>query len=65
MLRASRHGGHMSNPTRGKHAPAPHTGEHLHLADRFVAHNYYPLPVVLAEAEGAWVTDVDRRGYPD
>ena len=55
----------MSNPTRGKHAPAPHTGEHLHLADRFVAHNSYPLPVVLAEAEGARVTDVDRRGYPD
>ena len=55
----------MSNPTRGKHAPAPHTEEHLHLADRFVAHNYYPLPVVLAEGEGAWVTDVDGSLYLD
>jgi len=55
----------MSNPTRGKHAPAPHTEEHLHLADRFVAHNYYPLPVVLAEGEGAWVTDVDGSRYLD
>ena len=55
----------MSNPTRGKHAPAPHTEEHLHLADRFVAQNYYPLPVVLAEGEGAWVTDVDGSLYLD
>jgi ornithine--oxo-acid transaminase len=29
------------------------------------AHNYHPLPVVIAEAEGAWVTDVDGRRYVD
>jgi ornithine--oxo-acid transaminase len=29
------------------------------------AHNYHPLPVVIAEAEGAWVTDVDGRRYLD
>ncbi len=29
------------------------------------AHNYQPLPVVIAEAEGAWVTDVDGRRYLD
>ena len=50
---------------RGKQSPAPQTEEHLHLADRFVAHNYYPLPVVVAEAEGAWVTDVDGNRYLD
>ena len=55
----------MATATRGKHAPAPQTEEHLHLADRHVAHNYYPLQVVLAEAEGAWVTDVDGRRYLD
>ena len=55
----------MSDPTRGKQAPAPQTEEHLYLAERFVARNYYPLPVVLAEAEGAWVTDVDGRRYLD
>jgi len=55
----------VSDPTRGKQAPAPQTEEHLYLAERFVAHNYYPLPVVLAEAEGAWVTDVDGRRYLD
>jgi ornithine--oxo-acid transaminase len=29
------------------------------------AHNYHPLPVVVAQAEGAWVTDVDGRRYLD
>ena len=29
------------------------------------ARNYAPLPVVIAEAEGAWVTDVDGRRYLD
>ncbi len=29
------------------------------------AHNYHPLPVVISEAEGAWVTDVDGRRYLD
>jgi ornithine--oxo-acid transaminase len=34
-------------------------------AERYTAHNYHPLPVVVAEAEGAWVTDVDGRRYLD
>ncbi|HEU4911078.1 MAG TPA: aminotransferase class III-fold pyridoxal phosphate-dependent enzyme, partial [Actinomycetes bacterium] len=29
------------------------------------AHNYHPLPVVVASAEGAWVTDVEGRRYLD
>jgi len=29
------------------------------------AHNYHPLPVVIAQADGAWVTDVDGRRYVD
>jgi ornithine--oxo-acid transaminase len=29
------------------------------------AHNYHPLPVVIAAAEGAWVTDVDGTRYLD
>jgi ornithine--oxo-acid transaminase len=29
------------------------------------AHNYHPLPVVIATAEGAWVTDVEGRRYLD
>lgn len=34
-------------------------------AERWTAHNYHPLPVVIAEAAGAWVTDVDGRRYLD
>ena len=30
-----------------------------------VAPNYHPLQVVVAEASGAWVTDVDGRRYLD
>ncbi|MGD0926784.1 MAG: ornithine--oxo-acid transaminase [Streptosporangiaceae bacterium] len=35
------------------------------LSEAHSAHNYHPLPVVIAEAEGAWVTDVDGRRYLD
>ncbi|MGW1024578.1 ornithine--oxo-acid transaminase [Streptomyces sp. NPDC002577] len=30
-----------------------------------VAHNYHPLPVVVARAEGTWVEDVEGRRYLD
>jgi ornithine--oxo-acid transaminase len=30
-----------------------------------LAHNYHPLPVVVATAEGAWVTDVEGNRYLD
>ena len=33
--------------------------------NRYVAHNYSPLPVVAASAEGVWVTDVEGRRYLD
>jgi ornithine--oxo-acid transaminase len=34
-------------------------------ADLHSAHNYHPLPVVIASADGAWVTDVEGRRYLD
>jgi len=34
-------------------------------AERWTAHNYHPLPVVVADADGAWVTDVDGKRYLD
>ncbi len=34
-------------------------------AERYTAHNYHPLPVVVAEAEGSWITDIDGRRYLD
>ena len=36
------------------------TADHRH-----VAHNYSPLPVVAATAEGAWITDVEGRRHLD
>ncbi|MCW2686398.1 MAG: ornithine aminotransferase [Mycobacterium sp.] len=35
------------------------------LDDRYAAHNYSPLPVVAASAEGAWITDAEGRRYLD
>ncbi|MFD4995728.1 ornithine--oxo-acid transaminase [Streptomyces buecherae] len=34
-------------------------------AEAHSAHNYHPLPVVVAAADGAWVTDVEGRRYLD
>jgi ornithine--oxo-acid transaminase len=41
------------------------TAAHINLAETVTASNYHPLPVVVAEAEGAWVTDVEGRRYLD
>jgi ornithine--oxo-acid transaminase len=35
------------------------------LTSRYSAHNYSPLPVVAASADGVWVTDVNGRRYLD
>jgi ornithine--oxo-acid transaminase len=37
----------------------------IELVERYSAHNYHPLPVVVADAEGAWVTDVEGKRYLD
>ncbi|HSA50250.1 MAG TPA: ornithine--oxo-acid transaminase [Yinghuangia sp.] len=42
-----------------------HDEELIALAGTYSAHNYHPLPVVVAHAEGAWMTDVDGRRYLD
>ena len=39
--------------------------EHIELVERYSAHNYHPLPVVVAEGEGVWVTDVEGKRYLD
>ncbi|MFS3127740.1 ornithine--oxo-acid transaminase [Nocardioides sp. Bht2] len=41
------------------------TSERIAQAERWAAHNYHPLPVVIESAEGVWVTDVDGRRYLD
>ena len=47
------------------HAAGPATQRHLALTDRRSAHNYAPLPVVVARASGAWVEDVEGKRYLD
>ncbi len=45
-------------------AAAP-TAFHIDLTERYAAHNYHPLPVVIASARGSWVTDVEGNRYLD
>jgi ornithine--oxo-acid transaminase len=37
----------------------------IELADRYAARNYNPLPIVIAQAQGVWVTDPDGNRYMD
>lgn len=39
--------------------------QHIELMERYAAHNYHPLPVVVARGEGVWVEDVDGKRYLD
>jgi len=39
--------------------------EYIALEDKYGAHNYHPLPVVLAKGEGVFVWDVDGKKYYD
>jgi ornithine--oxo-acid transaminase len=68
-LPACRGGPH---PTLAKGATVPMsasahtaTAEAIRLAETYSAHNYAPLPVVLAEADGCWVADVEGNRYLD
>jgi ornithine--oxo-acid transaminase len=43
-----------------------HTAEYfIDLEERYGAHNYHPIDVVIHEAKGVWVTDVEGRRYLD
>ncbi|CCH73179.1 putative Ornithine aminotransferase (rocD; EC number [Nostocoides australiense Ben110] len=47
-------------------APTPsRTDQVIAATERWAAHNYHPLPVVLATGDGAWVTDVEGRRFLD
>ncbi len=41
------------------------TADHLHLLDQYAAHNYSPVAMVAARAQGAWVWDVEGKKYFD
>nr|WP_064569281.1 ornithine--oxo-acid transaminase [Gordonia sp. LAM0048] len=60
----------MTSPAAGtpgrSGAPVPVARPALaDLLEPHVAHNYSPLPVIAATAEGAWITDVDGRRHLD
>jgi ornithine--oxo-acid transaminase len=54
-----------SNAAAEGTAAGPNTAAALAVEDRALAHNYSPLPVVIASGDGAWVTDVDGKRYLD
>lgn len=38
---------------------------HIELAEKYGAHNYHPLPIVISKAEGVWVWDTDNNRFLD
>ena len=46
-------------------APAHTPEEFMAFEETFGAHNYHPLPIVIARARGAWVQDTEGRRYLD
>ncbi len=41
------------------------TEQYIEIEERYGAHNYHPLDVVIARGDGVWVYDVDGRKYLD
>jgi len=42
-----------------------HTQDYIKIEDKYGAHNYHPLPVVLNKGEGVYVWDVEGKRYYD
>jgi ornithine--oxo-acid transaminase len=42
-----------------------HTHEIIELEDKYGAHNYHPLDIIISKAEGVWVWDVENKKYMD
>jgi ornithine--oxo-acid transaminase len=53
----------MSEATRTSKPQS--SSAYIDLEDRFGAHNYHPLDVVISRADGAWVWDVEGKRYMD
>ena len=57
---------HVSEITMAEHTETPRdSAGYIELDERWSTHNYHPLPVVIAEAQGAWMTDVEGKRYLD
>src|SRR5512134_1938360 len=49
----------------GQSGAGMNSSEYIELEERYGAHNYHPLDVVINRAEGVWVYDVEGRKYLD
>ena len=56
---------HTTDAGSGGTSSARSSADHIALTERWAAHNYHPLPVVMPSGEGAWVTDVEGQRYLD
>jgi ornithine--oxo-acid transaminase len=54
-----------SEPASAPRILSPEQAALIGLESEHAAHNYHPLPVVVATGDGAWVTDIDGRRYLD
>jgi ornithine--oxo-acid transaminase len=41
------------------------TQDYINIENEFGAHNYHPLDVVIHEAKGCWVVDVEGKRFLD
>lgn len=55
----------MSNIRKITEFPSASAADSIGLEARYGAHNYLPLPVVLTHGSGAWLWDVNGKGYLD
>jgi ornithine--oxo-acid transaminase len=55
----------MHTQTFAATAISPKSQHAINLEDRYGAHNYHPLPVVLERGEGVYLWDVDGKQYYD
>lgn len=53
------------SPTDTAASGALTAAQHIQLVEDFAAHNYNPLPVVVAKADSVWVEDADGKRYMD
>ncbi len=55
----------MSHAATTLPTPSNAIAQAIEESDRYSAHNYHPLPIVISEAEGVWVKDLDGKRYMD
>ena len=43
----------------------PSSKDYMEMDDKYCAHNYHPIEVVISKAEGVWVYDPEGKKYLD